>query len=125
MSAVDLLLALAFGRTVSPADALEVLHSLPDDPADAARLERVARIKARNAALREAADELGTDSTSAWCLAQRVEAAILRFESVAWPRLRAGLVACNELEPHQKALYRAWLTGAHVPRTARRLYDIL
>ena len=123
MTAVEVLLRLAFGRSVTQSQALEALHNTPVDPSEAARLERVARIKARNEALRDAADELGYPG--AWAAAGRLEAAIARFESRLWPRLRAGLVACNDLAPHEQALYRAWLSGAHVPRTQRRLYDLL
>lgn len=123
MTAIEVILNAAFGRPVTQADALEVLHGALEDHTDAARLDRVARIKARNEALRDAADELGSDTPGAWALAGLLETAIVRFESRTWPRLKAGL-PCT-LAPSERALYRAWLSGAHVPRTQRRLYDLL
>ncbi len=59
----------------------------------------------------------------AWALAERLEAAVLRFESRLSPRSKAGFEF--ELSPSDECLYRAFLTGQHVPRTQRRLYDLV
>ena len=114
-------LRLASGEIVTPAEARKLLHA-DFDRQDAARLERCDRIRCRNQALREAAGELGA-GIGAWALAERLEAAVLRFESRIWPRLKAGFEC--ELSPSDECLYRAFLTGQHVPRTQRRLYDLV
>lgn len=119
----DLLLRLATGQPVTARDALDVLYreAVIECPA---RADRVARIHARNRALQQAACVLGADNPGAWVLAHRLESAIERFSTRVWPRLRAGLHR-GELSPADAALYRAFLTGQRVPRTQRRLYDLL
>lgn len=121
-SSIDLLLRLACGEPVTQADALSVLHQ-GIDRADLRRLDRVARRKARDAALLECALLLGADCPGPWVTAGRLEAAIKRFESRVWPRLRAGIV--RQLGPVDAALHRAFLTGERIPKTQRRLYDLL
>ena len=121
-SGIDLLLRLACGEPVTQADALSVLHQAIDR-ADVQRLDRVARRKARDAALLECALLLGADHPGPWAVAERLEAAIKRFECRVWPRLRAGF-AC-QLGPVDMALHRAYLTGERIPKTQRRLYDLL
>lgn len=121
-SAIGLLLRLAFGEEVTSAEALRLLHSTPDRD-ELQRLERAARIKARDAALREAAQALGGDSPGAWVLAGRLADAIERFEYRMWPRLVAGVDL--ELSPSETAIYRAFLAGDRVPKTARWLYELL
>ena len=122
LSTIDLLLKLAFGEPVTQADALRLLHSQPDRD-QSARLERVSRVKARDSALKEAADILGGDGLGAWIVAGRVADAIDRFEVRLWPRLKAG-IGCD-LSPSDVAIYRAFLTGGRVPKTQRMLYDLL
>ena len=117
-----LALRIACGDPVTQAEARSVLAAGVDCE-DTARLDRFQRRKARDEALRDAADELGGEGLGAWALAELLEAAVLRFESRVWPRLRAGL-ECT-LSPSDEALYRAYLSGQHIPRTQRRLYDLL
>ncbi len=121
-SGIDLLLRLACGEPVTQADALSVLHQ-GIDRADVQRLDRVARRKARDSALLECGALLGADRPGPWAVAERLEAAIKRFESRVWPQLRAGIV--RQLGPVDAALHRAFLTGERIPRTQRRLYDLL
>lgn len=123
MSGFDVLLRLAFGGDVSQHDALAALHSDVCERQDAPRLDRCARIKARNEALLDAAELMGSDRPGAWVLAERLECAIERFQTRIWPRLIAG-ERCP-LAPSDEALYRAFLAGIHVPKTQRRLYDLL
>ncbi len=121
-SGIDLLLRLACCEPVTQADALCVLHQ-EIARGDAQRLERVARRKARDAALRECARVLAGDDPGPWVVAERLEAAVHRFEGRVWPRLRAGMPC--DLAPSDAALHRAFLTGERIPRTQRRLYDLL
>lgn len=122
MTSIDLLLRLACGEPVTQADALSVLHR-DLDRAATQRLDRVARRKARDAALRDCARVLGADDPGPWVVAERLEAGIHRFECRVWPRLRAGMPC--DLAPLDLALRRAFLSGERVPRTQRRLYDLL
>lgn len=121
-SAFNLLLRLERGECVTSQEALAVLIANAEK-SDIERLERNARVKARNLALAEAGAELGGATLSAWALAGRLEAAVLRFESRVWPRVKAGFEC--DLSPSDKCLRRAFLAGQHVPRTQRRLYDLL
>lgn len=124
-SIFELLLRLARGQFVGSGDAMAVLlREATDSPDDRARTERTARIKARNGALQRAAVELGADQPGAWVLAGRLAAAVARFEARQWPLLRAGLHR-GELTPAEDALHVAFLTGQHIPRTQRRLYQLL
>ena len=113
---------MVFDGDVTRSDVLRVLHNIPEKD-EAQRCDRVARIKARDAALYDAATTLGSDSPGAWVVAGRVADAIDRFEVRTWPRLKAGM-ACD-LSPSEESIYRAFLTGERVPKTARRLYDLL
>jgi len=122
MTSFDVVLRLASGETVTQADALRLLHSHADRD-ELQRLERSARIKARDGSLIEAAVVLGADSPGAWILAGRLADAVTRFESRLWARLRAGMEC--ELSPSDAAIHRAFLTGERVPKTQRRLYDLL
>ena len=121
----DVLLRLATGHTVAATDAMAVLiRAATDCPGDCARSERAARVRARNIGLQKAAAELGADRPGAWPLALRLEGAVERFRSRVWPQLRAGLHR-GELGPVDAALHMAFLTGQQVPRTQRRLYDLV
>lgn len=122
LTSFDLLLRLASGESVTQAEALRILHSHADR-GDVQRLERSARLKARDSALLEAAAVLGADHPGAWVLAGRMALAVARFESRLWPRVRAGLDC--DLAPSDAAIHRAFLTGERVPKTQRRLYDLL
>lgn len=122
MTSFDVVLRLASGEAVTQADALRVLHDRTDRD-DLQRLERAARIKARDGALIEAALMLGVDNPGAWVLAGRLADAVVRFESRLWARLRNGLEC--ELSPSDVAIHRAFLAGERVPKTQRRLYDLL
>lgn len=113
----ELLLRLATGQPVTAQEAQAALCC-------GAGTDRPARIRARNHALQQAAQALGFDSPCAWVLARRLELAIVRFSARVWPQLRADLHR-GELSPADAALYRAFLTGQRVPRTQRRLYDLL
>lgn len=84
-------------------------------------LVRPALVKARDAALLEAALVLGTDGCSQWELAGRLAESVARFESRLWPRLRAGGSA-DGLSPVDCALHRAFLAGVGMIRTRRKLY---
>lgn len=119
----DMVLRLAAGETVSQADALRLLH-IHTDRDELQRVERIARIKARDAALIEAAVVLGADGPGTWMLAGRLSQAVTRFESCLWPRLRAGMDG-TQLPPSETAIHHAFLTGERVPKTQRRLYDLL
>ena len=121
-TSITLLLRLALGEPVTQADALSVLHQAIDR-ADVQRLDRVARRKARDAALLECARVLAADDRGPWTVAERLEAAIKRFDGRVWPRLRAGMPC--DLGPCDMALHRAFLSGERIPRTQRRLYDLL
>lgn len=122
LTGFDLVLRLAAGQEVKQADALRILHSQSDRD-DVQRLERLARLKARDSALLEAAAVLGADNPGAWVLAGRLALAVERFESRLWARLRSG--AAFDLAPSDSAIHRAFLTGERVPKTQRRLYDLL
>ncbi len=123
MSGFEVLLRLALGEQVTQTEALAVLYRDACSRDGVARMERVARIKARDNALCDAAAVLGVDGPGTWVLAARLEAAVGRFDARIWPRLRAG-VQCD-LAPSDAALHRAFLTGERVPHTQRRLYDLL
>ena len=77
MSGFEVLLRLALGEQVTQTEALTVLHQDAGNRDGVARMERVARIKAKDQALRDAAAVLGVDSPCAWVLAARLEAAVL------------------------------------------------
>lgn len=85
-------------------------------------LDRAQRTRQRNHALCEVAALLD-DGGSRWSLAARLEAAVLRFESRIWPRIR------NELAPDlgeiDQALRRAFAAEAGMLRCQRALYDLI
>lgn len=111
MSAIEITIRLATGEAVSPAEAREALASETD--------ERTVRCQIRNRALSKAAQILGADDPGAWRIAERLAAAVLRFESRVKPRLDAGAVI--DLAPVDLCLFKAFLSGIRVPRTQRRL----
>lgn len=85
---------------------------------------RASRIRARNAALACAAAQLSGDRPGPWQVAFRLEKAITRFRIRKWPRLRAG-ASGNDLDDLDSAIYRAFLSGAKIPQSARQLANIL
>lgn len=85
---------------------------------------RASRIRARNAALACAAAQLSGDRPGPWQVACRLEKAITRFRIRKWPRLRAG-ASGNDLDELDSAIYRAFLSGAKIPQSARQLANIL
>lgn len=108
---IEITIRLATGEAVSQNDARAALTSDTD--------ERTARCQIRNRALSKAAQILGADDPGVWRIAERLAAAVLRFETRVKPRLDAGAVF--DLAPVDACLYRAFLSGIRVPRTQRRL----
>jgi hypothetical protein len=125
MTGAELCLRAAAGQDISAIELLAWLRNAgrggQRDFAAALGLVRPALVKARDAALIEAALVLGTDGCSPWELAGRLAVAVARFESGRWPRLRAGGSA-DELSPMERALLRAFLAGVGMIRTRRKLY---
>lgn len=120
----DLLLRIARGDNVSADEARRCLAGGDFGP-EGARLDRARARKARDTALRQAADNLAHDAPCLWTLATRLQAAVRRFEARLWPRLRLGL-QCGELSPSDEALHLAFLAaGGKVPRSDRALYELL
>ena len=115
----EVALRIASGEYVSKREALEVLVSC----ADADCGDRVARIRARNMALQEAAKYLGADGASEWVVAERLEHAVLRFRCGAWRRIKCGAIL--PMGPSEKALKKAFLSGVRIPTTQRRLYPLI
>ena len=95
-----------------------------DDHARDIGLCRASRIRSRNAALANAAAQLAGDRPGPWQVACRLEKAITRFRIRKWPRLRAG-ASGNDLDELDSAIYRAFLSGAKIPQSARQLLNIL
>lgn len=122
-SEIELLVRIAMGDAVTPGEVRGLLYSRAGR-ADRERSERIARVRLRDRSLAEAARVLDVDSCGAWVLAKRLEAAVKRFETRLLPLLMSGIHQ-RELSPSEAALHRAFLTGERVPKTARRLYDLL
>lgn len=94
---------------------------LAGEPLDVAlRLDRASRMRARNHALRRAADALG-DCRSTWDRALRLAQAVRRFEARVLPRLKPGA----ELPPLDQALLDAHRAGVGLPRAPKALVAIL
>ena len=123
MSPLEIALQVAAGQTIAPEEAQAALLARTTDPEATRRREKCVAVRSRNDALREAADCLAHDAPAAWTLAQRLEQALKRFRIYTWPRLVAGLDVT--LSPADDALKRAFLTGASIPKTQRRLYELL
>lgn len=92
-----------------------------DPPDQAFRLTSGDRLRARNAALTDAARLLDTGET--WATAGRVATAIHRFEARIAPSLQRD--PNHHIDQIDQALRRAFATGCRIPRTQRRLYDVL
>lgn len=128
MTGAELCLRAAAGQEVSPLELLTWLRNTgrsgQRDFAAALGLVRIELVKARDAALLEAAQVLGSDDCSQWELAGRLAGAVVRFESRLWPRLRAGGSA-DGLSPSDCALHRAFLAGVGMIRNRGKLYRLL
>ena len=109
--AIEITVRLATGEQVSPAEAREALSSDTN--------EKTARRQIRNRALSRAAEILGSDDCGTWRIAERLAAAVFRFETRIKPRLDAGAVI--DLAPVDAELHRAFLSGVKLPTTQRRL----
>lgn len=125
MTGAELCLRAAAGQDISAIELLAWLRNAgrggERDFAAALGLVRPALVKARDAAMFEAALVLATDGCGNWDLAGRLAVAVARFESGRWPRLRAGGNA-DGLGPVDCALHRAFLAGVGMIRTRRKLY---
>jgi hypothetical protein len=97
-------------------------HLAGDDLEEAFRLDRASRLRQRNRALLAAAEALD-DGSGPWATAGRLEAAIRRFESRLLPLLRRD--PSMALPPLDEALCRAFDTGSRLPRTQRKIYELL
>lgn len=93
-----------------------------DDLQQALGADTFARLRARNKALRAAADVLDQDS-STWARAGMLAAAIRRYESRIAPLLIRD--PHHPLGPTDRHLQRAFASGHRVPRTQRALFDVL
>ncbi len=115
----EVALKIANGEYVSKNEALEVLLGCHGFDLN----DRGARIRARNAALQEAAVFLGSDGASEWVIAERLEHAVLRFRCGMWRRIKYGAIL--PMAPSEKALKKAFLSGVRIPTTQRRLYPLI
>lgn len=95
-----------------------------DNHAAAIGMCRASRIRARDAALAQAAAQLAGDRPGPWQVACRLQKAVTRFRARKWPRLRAGASGVD-LDELDSAIYRAFLSGAKIPQSARQLANIL
>lgn len=85
-----------------------------------------ARLRLRDACLREVAQLIGFDPEHAWNGAQRLHAEIELFMSRRWPCWRHLSVAPAHGDPVNKLLFEATCHGGgSLPGTARRLLSIL
>lgn len=121
-STAELLDAVATGRTAHLAELLaDALQAHVIDGADLQTmlgLDRLSRIRARNAALTEAAAVLAPGAASSWEVACRLSDAVHRFESRVWPSCRRNP---DGLGPLDASLRVAFLTGQKVPSSVKRL----
>jgi plasmid stability protein len=123
---IELLVRVANGDRVTPEEARRLLTAAAESSnhTQALGLDRLSRIRYRDAALVEAAHVLAADCTSPWIVAGRLARAVNRFQTRIWPRLRAGGHA-GSMDPLDSALHRAFMAGERVPATARRLFDLV
>ena len=126
-AAAQLLMTAAAGQPVHlPPDLARKLLTCANDGAVAGCLGLTLpqRIRARNDALMQAAQELVTDGSTTWKNAQQLAQAVKRFELALLPALRAGQDL--PLSPHESALWRAYqVSGARPLRNASKLYAML
>lgn len=129
LSGIDLLIRMATtGDRITRDDVQRLLiraaESESDDHTRSIGMCRASRIRARDAALAQAAAQLAGDHSGPWQVACRLEQAVARFRARKWPRLRAGATG-NDLDELDSAIYRAFLSGAKIPQSARQLVNIL
>ncbi len=95
------------------------------EPLDRALALAGARAKIeRNRALIQAARLLDPEQQhTAWKLAGLLEFSIRRFESLVWPRDKVS--GKTQLSPIDHALYQAFISGAEMIRTQRKLFDLI
>ena len=126
-AAAEIVLAAAAGQPVHlpPELARKLLSCANDsDVAGVLGLSLPQRIRLRNDALMQAAQELVTDGATTWQNAQQLAQAVKRFELAVLPALRAGQDL--PLSPHESALWRAYqVSGARPLRSPRKLYSLL
>ena len=126
-AAAEIVLAAAAGQTVQlPPELARKLLTCANDGAVAGCLGLTLpqRIRARNDALMQAAQELASDGATTWQLAQRLAQAVRRFERALLPGLQAGQDL--PLSPHESELWRAYqVSGARPLRNASKLYAML
>ena len=126
-AAAKLLMTAAAGQPVHlPPELARKLLTAANDGAVAAclGLSLAQRIRARNDALMQAAQELASDGATTWQLAQRLAQAVRRFERALLPGLQAGQDL--PLSPHESELWRAYqVSGARPLRNASKLYAML
>lgn len=106
------------------AQALEGINDRDENPLRLLGLDRASRVRARDAALRKAADLVSPKSKSPWIQAGALEAAIKRFSCTLWPRIKAG-VDVGPLGPSDAELGLAFRACGKVPKTQRHLYNML
>ena len=97
-------------------------HLDGDDLEHALGLDRAARLRQRNRALRAAAELLDQDD-GAWRCAKRLADAIRRYESRIKPLLKRN--PHMALPPLDAALRQAFDAGERVPSTERNLYELI
>lgn len=92
---------------------------------DALGLNRVQRIRSRNDALFRASEILsdGKGDITAWELALLLANAIERYESRFLPAMK--ICPSTQLSPLNQALSDAFACGVRVPRTQRKIYDLI
>lgn len=92
------------------------------DLACAFGLDQHARKREARRLILEVAKLLDDGQCSRWELALRVEQCIARFESVVWPRVRAGR---NDLTaPTDELLYRLLRCRTRFPKEQRQIFDV-
>lgn len=89
-------------------------------------LDPASRVRARNAALREAAALLSENGTAGpWAVAGRLAQAIRRYERRIAPMVALDPARARTLGPLDAALRRAFLAGNRMVRTRRKLFDLV
>lgn len=89
---------------------------------EALQLDRVSLLRQRNQALIRAASYLD-QGDGCWHTAGRLAGAIKRFEARTLPNYLSGVL--DSLSPVDSSLLIALGTGCRVPKTQRKLYDLL
>ena len=91
--------------------------------ADALRLDAPTRLRARNRALRQAADLLDVPGRTPWKAAAELRKSIRRYEAHIVPLLTRD--PRHTLGPVDSCLQRAAASGYRLPKTQRQLYYLL